>query len=327
MSETSIGKLLQRLRFRSEEGLGLSSGNLVLAEQKARIAEDYPSDAPRGGYYYSVSHSWEDHRGTPKLVSRVVLASGGEATFTTRVTPETKADMRFHFPHLTVEDAVLWDIHGLGRAFSINGELVPAEVYWNAVRGNQPAAEETPAYDPPPPLGREANVNEYEYTGNPAEGYVREVEYRGVVSSEDVKRVSARELQRYAGPANGLERHFVDGHIEVVPVDDEPVVDLGEAPVEVDVFASYRGRSLDQLLDAFSVMDTDEMNEALHGQEFDKGWFTATGAPGDIEYKFPHPPGMWSVVDDSGVRSYHLLESDAFAFRMALIQLILNGKG
>lgn len=86
-------------------------------------------------------------------------------------------------------------------------------------------------------------------------------------------------------------------------------------------------------MDAFSVIETDTMNDGFLDQPLSTqerllfGYFTATGAPGDVEYKFPHPVGMYAVCDDSGIISYHTTESDAFIFRMALINICLNGKG
>lgn len=107
-----------------------------------------------------------------------------------------------------------------------------------------------------------------------------------------------------------------------------------QAPVK-DRFARYRGKDIHYLMDAFSVIETDTMNDGWSEQpEADSqgssllfGYFTATGAPGDIEYKFPHPVGMYAVCDDEGIISYHTKEGDAFIFRMALINHCLNGLG
>lgn len=100
-----------------------------------------------------------------------------------------------------------------------------------------------------------------------------------------------------------------------------------------DRFDAYRGRDLLHLMDAFSVMDTDTMNDGWADQPDSSqiglqfGYFVVSAGPGGIEHRFPHPVGMWAVVGDSGVISYHAHENDAFIFRMALINLCLNGKG
>lgn len=107
-----------------------------------------------------------------------------------------------------------------------------------------------------------------------------------------------------------------------------------QAPVK-DRFAQYRGRDINDLMDAFSVMDTDIMNDGWSdGPESDRqgsslmfGYFNRTDVNDKQPQHFPHPVGMYAVMDDSGIISYHTQEGDAFIFRMALINLCLNGLG
>jgi hypothetical protein len=76
--------------------------------------------------------------------------------------------------------------------------------------------------------------------------------------------------------------------------------------------------SLDQLLDDISVLECDEMNVALSVAH------DATHSDDTGGAHHPHPPGWYGVCDDDGVRAYFHNQTDAFRYRLDLINRRLN---